>query len=392
MQLSTDASHHYELLRLIGHTYYGGADVNEVLQIADAIAPGDDEGWYRELNAAALRVKAAGDASLMRGHKRSAAQSYLRASMYFFFADFYLHGNPADTRILETSRASRTCFMAASHHLDYLITRVEIPYELTTLPAYVVKRRDSTGPRPTLICHSGFDGTKEEVVIWNGFGAAERGYTVIVFEGPGQGEVIREQGLTFRPDWEAVLKPVVDFAVSRDDVDSSRIALMGISLGGVLAPIAAAKEPRLRAMIANGGLYKFYDLIRSLYPKEIPTDEKQIAAIIIESKKANTSLRWLMNHGKLVFGFDGYLDFLKIAERYEAVDAGKITCNCLILDADKEGFFEGQPKRLFDKLTCPKTLMKLTNGMAAGEHCQAGAESIGSQKIYDWLDEAMQVE
>ena len=392
MQLSTDASHHYEFLRLIGHTYYGGADVNEVLQIADAIAPGDDEGWYREFDAAARRVRAAGDASLIRGHKRSAAQSYLRASMYFFFADFYLHGNPDDPRILESGRASRACFMAASNDLDYTIKRVEIPFENTTLPAYVVKRRDSKGRRPTLICHTGFDGTKEEVVIWNGIGAAERGYTVIVFEGPGQGEVVREQRLLFRPDWEAVVKPIVDFAVARDDVDASRIALMGISLGGVLAPIAAAHEPRLRAMIANGGLYALHDLFRSLYPKELPSDESQLAATMSESAKSNTSLRWLLSHGKYVFGYKDHHDLLEMTKRYEAKEAAKITCTTLVLDADLEGFFEGQPKKLYDKLTCAKTLMRLTIAEAAGAHCQAGAEAVGSQRIYDWLDEAMQVE
>jgi pimeloyl-ACP methyl ester carboxylesterase len=391
MLLSTDVSNHYELLRLIGHTYYGGADANEVLQVAAAVVPGDDEGWYREFDALARRVRSAGDASLMRGHKRSAAKSYLRASMYFFMADFYLHGDPDDARILESSRASRACFMAASSDLDYSIKRVEIPYENTTLPAYLIKRKDSIGRRPTLICHSGFDGTKEEVAIWPGMAAAERGYTVIVFEGPGQGEVVREQRLTFRPNWEAVVQPIVDFAIARDDVDVSRIALMGISLGGVLAPIAAAHEPRLRALIANGGLYTLHDLIRSLYPKELPGDEKELATTMDELAKSNTSLRWLLNHGKYVFDYKGHHDFLEITKSYEAVDADKITCTTLVLDADLEGFFEGQPKKLFDKLNCPKTLLKLTIEEAAGAHCQAGAEGVGGQRIFDWLDETMQI-
>ena len=45
--------------------------------------------------------------------------------------------------------------------------------------------------------------------------------------------------------------------VSRPDVDASRIALEGLSLGGYLAPRAAAFEPRLAACIANGGVYDF---------------------------------------------------------------------------------------------------------------------------------------
>ena len=50
--------------------------------------------------------------------------------------------------------------------------------------------------------------------------------------------------MVFRPDWEAVIGPVVDFAVTRPEVDPSRIALMGISFGGYLAPRAASGEPR----------------------------------------------------------------------------------------------------------------------------------------------------
>lgn len=185
MQLSSDLSHHFELLRLIGHTYFGGADPQEVLQLASAVAPGDDEGWFVACDALASRVRAAGDASQRNGHIRSASQSYLRASMYYMFADFYLHANPRDPRILASNRASRECFMAAIPGLDYDIRRVEIPYEDSTLPGYVMQKKGTlAGPRPTMICHSGFDGTKEEVAIWPGMAAAQRGYTVIVFDGP----------------------------------------------------------------------------------------------------------------------------------------------------------------------------------------------------------------
>ena len=63
MRLSSDDSHHFELLRIIGHSYYGGADVQECLQVAAALIPGDDESWYREWHALAERVQATADAS-----------------------------------------------------------------------------------------------------------------------------------------------------------------------------------------------------------------------------------------------------------------------------------------------------------------------------------------
>jgi hypothetical protein len=390
MQLSPDISHHFELLRILGHSYYGGADVQECLQVAAALKPGDDEGWYREWNQLASRVEVAGDASLARGHRRSAAKAYLRASIYHFAADFYLHGNPDDPRILASSRASRKCFLAASGGLDYDVSRVGISFEATTLPAYVIKRPGLAGRRPTLVCHSGFDGTKEEIAIWPGMAAAERGYTVIVFEGPGQGEVIREQRLTFRPDWQNVVTPVIDYAISRDDVDASKIALMGISLGGVLAPLAAAHEHRLRAMIANGGLYSYYEIVRARYPAELPS-KSELEATLREAAKTNTLLRWGLNHGRFVFGYSDMHDYLERIRKFEASNADQIRCHTLVLDAEQEGFFAGQPHKLYERLKCPKTLMNFTIAEAAGAHCQAGAEGIGGQKIFDWLDETMQV-
>ena len=63
--------------------------------------------------------------------------------------------------------------------------------------------------------------------------------------------------MPFRVDWEAVVTPVVDFALTLPGVDPQKIALMGVSMGGVLAPRAAAFEKRISALVANDGLYDF---------------------------------------------------------------------------------------------------------------------------------------
>ncbi len=48
--------------------------------------------------------------------------------------------------------------------------------------------------------------------------------------------------------------PTVDWLLARPDMDRDRIALMGMSLGGLLAPRAAATEQRVAALIAHDGL------------------------------------------------------------------------------------------------------------------------------------------
>ena len=70
--------------------------------------------------------------------------------------------------------------------------------------------------------------------------AIERGYNCLTFEGPGQGGVIRKQKIPFRPDWEKVDTPVVDYALTNraKEIDPNRIALMGISITGYSLPRA----------------------------------------------------------------------------------------------------------------------------------------------------------
>ena len=62
--------------------------------------------------------------------------------------------------------------------------------------------------------------------------AVERGLNAFVFDGPGQFGPLHREGLTFRPDWETVVTPVVDFVLKLPGVDPKRVALMGTSLAG----------------------------------------------------------------------------------------------------------------------------------------------------------------
>ncbi|MEU4125175.1 MULTISPECIES: alpha/beta hydrolase family protein [Streptomyces] len=131
---------------------------------------------------------------------------------------------------------SVACFRAAAALFTPVIEPVEIPYEDTTLPGYFYRVDDSGTPRPTLIMHNGFDGTAEELHFFGAMAAVERGDNVLAFDGPGMPGPRHHQGPVFRPDWESVITPVVDFAETLPEVDDSRIALVGLSMGGLLAP------------------------------------------------------------------------------------------------------------------------------------------------------------
>ena len=69
--------------------------------------------------------------------------------------------------------------------------------------------------------------------------------------------------------------------------------------------------------------------------------------------------------------------------------AEQISCPTLVLDAEEDMFFKGQPEELYEHLTCPKTFLRFTAAEGAGAHCQVGAQRLAFGRIYDWLDDTL---
>jgi len=245
---------------------------------------------------------------------------------------------------------------------------------------------------PLLIVHTGFDGTKEELYFAVGAAAVERGYNCLIFEGPGQGEVIRIKKIPFRYDWEKVVTPVVDYALTRPDVDKDKIALMGISMGGYLAPRAVAFEHRIKACVANGGVYDFSASIRNSFPPKLTDllqeDPKKFNTVV-ENKvmPESAGARWYFNNGMFTFGVHTPAEFAEETAKYNLKDVVKqIKCNMLVIDSEDDMFLNAQGKKLYKNLDCPKTYTAFTREETAQAHCQVGATAISNEIIFNWLD------
>ncbi|MDD4137370.1 MAG: alpha/beta fold hydrolase, partial [Methanoregula sp.] len=280
------------------------------------------------------------------------------------------------------------------------------PYENTTLPGYFYKVDDSGRPRPLLIVQTGFDGCQEELHPYAMEGV-RRGYNVLTFEGPGQGEVIRVQHIPFRHDWENVIRPVVDHAVSRPDVDRDRIALWGVSLGGYLAPRGAAYEPRITALVADGGTYDVGQILlanlknsgeadANLTEKELQewlqTDPVEFNSAMRTAMAHDTGIRWLNENGMFVFDAGSPAQFWAKWMDFSLVGiAEEIRCPALVCAGttdhlDPDG---AQAKALYDHLTCERELLVFSDDYGAGSHCQFGAFAQSFAAKFDWLDDAM---
>lgn len=396
----------FELRRTLSAVYSGEADVGECLATSSRIKEGDFESWYQEWYATAEYFRKAGDESLAEGHNVSAREAYYRAATYYRTAEFFLHGNPSDPRILATWGKSRDTFRAAIALDTIPFEIISIPYQNTTLPGYFYKADTSGKPRPLLIVQTGFDGTQEELHPYAVEGI-RRGYNALTFEGPGQGEMIRVQKIPFRADWENVVTPVIDYAMSRPDVDKDRIALWGISLGGYLAPRAAAHEYRINALIVDAGIYDmgmifvrnvklmggpFENITREQLHAYLLSDPAEFNGAMKAQMKTGTGNRWFFEHGMYVFNASSpALFWAKEMECSLDGLAEKIQCPTLITTSETDHFDPGavQAKMLYDHITGKKELMIFSDEYEAGYHCQMGAFAQSFGKKFDWLDEVM---
>jgi 2,6-dihydroxypseudooxynicotine hydrolase len=143
------------------------------------------------------------------------------------------------------------CRRLALPHLYPMGERVEIPYQGKSLCGILRKPAGADRP-PVMVMICGLDSAKEETEVYER-PFLERGIAILVFDGPGQGEA--EYDFAIRADYEVPVKAVVDYLMTRRDLDTGRIGVWGVSLGGYYAPRAAAFEPRIKACIALAGPY-----------------------------------------------------------------------------------------------------------------------------------------
>lgn len=384
------------IIRVLSAVWHKMGDIGEVLDTASRIRPTSELSWYREWYKTAERVRGIGDDSLRGGHEVSAGEAYLRASNYYRTAEFFMHADPEDPRILESYRKCAELFMKGATLVGIPVEEIRIPYEETTIRGHLYRSPVAAEPGPILLVNQGYDGAIEETK-YVAEGAIARGYHCIIYEGPGQGMSVREQGLTFRPDWNVVVGAVVDYVEKLPEVDTDRIGLLGLSFGGGLVVPAAAYEERLAVVIANPGYISigdvFFDVLRDM--------DESILNLLDEDPEAfndkyeafsgftefGVSGRWGFNEGMWKFGADSPADFLKRMRdfNYESI-IPEIETPMLIMDGTDEVAGAGQAKALYDALQAPKTYMLFEDESAASLHCQNGNLSVGVQRMFDWLD------
>jgi pimeloyl-ACP methyl ester carboxylesterase len=382
-----------QLLRALSYTAYEGADIGECFETAGRIEEGDRDSWYEAWTRTADRMKADAHESLEGGHTDSARRSFMRASNYYRAAEFYVRDDPQDPRSLRGWQSSHDCFAEAARLSHPPFEAVEIPYEDTTLPGYFFRADDSGERRPTVITMTGMDGYLEETYWSIAAAGLERGYNCLAFDGPGQGGVLRQREVPFRPDWEAVVTPVLDFALERTGVDPERIAIVGRSFGGYLAPRAASTEHRLAACVADPGQFDSFDMAMSRVPqgaKEALLRDDPAVDTFLEKMMEGDARRFFIAARMRAFGAKSLKEFILMQRDYTLKGlVVEIECPTLVCDNVADAIAGGQAKELYDALNCPKDYVVFTAEEGADGHCEGGAQVLFHRVAYDWLDKIL---
>jgi pimeloyl-ACP methyl ester carboxylesterase len=306
-----------------------------------------------------------------------------------------LYGAPPKPELVRAFERESATFAEFASRAAPPLEPIEIPYEETTLRGYFCRAPNVRGPTPTLIATSGYDSSVSETYFAFAVAANRRGYNCLIYDGPGQGRALIEQGLTMRPDWENVVHPVVDYALTRKDVDPARLALAGWSLGGYLALRGAGGEPRLGACIADPAFTGLWDGMKLMFAS-LPPDalahplsaDPALFTPYMEHIESSLEMRWKFRQRAFwVHGIDSLAAYLAIGRQFDTRKAlPNIRCP-VFLAWEENDPTTNSAEQIHDLLTGPKTLVRFLATEGADGHCVMLARSLFHQRMFDWLDD-----
>jgi hypothetical protein len=374
----------------IGYAAQGVFDVGQVFATIARITDGDADSWYAAWRRTAEKLHAKATASLLAGHTQTANRLFLAASESYSQANAVADGQSDPTLFAPTFALHIRCWQAFVDSSGGRVERVAVPYESTTMPGYLF-RPDTTGaPRPTLVMTNGSEGSISGLWSWGASTALARGWNAFLYDGPGQQTMLFDQGIFFRPDWEAVLTPVVNTLVGRPDVDASALFAYGCSQAGYWVTRALASEDRFVAAVVDPGVMDVSTSWLSNIPSELiailQDGQKDIFNAAFAEAAADPKLGQAMAARGRPFGKETAYDTFAAVLQYNLGDvAGKIHTPILITNPDDESFWPGQSEDLYHQLTGDREITHFAREDGANFHCEPMGRAEAECQMFDFL-------
>lgn len=384
----------YSTRGVLGRSVHGASDVGEVLATIDHVT--DHATWRTAWSDTADRVAALADERRRRGDGYDAASAYLRAATYYACVVESLSESDERDRLLDAFRRHRDSWDAFVECSGGAHVRVDTPYAGGSLPGYLLRPDASGTPRPTLVVTNGSDGALSDLWVAAAAGALARGWNAYVYDGPGQQSMLFEHGVPFRPDWEAVLTPVVDTLVARSDVDADRLLAYGISQAGYWLPRALAFEHRFVAAVADPGVVDVSTswtkpLGRSMQRLLDKGDREAFnrdmkVALLVPSLRRTLTFR-----GRPYAAEKDMFDLFSEVREYRLTPevTDRIRTPLMITEPEDEQFWPGQSRELAGMLGDRAHVVPFTAAEGANQHCQPLGRLVTDERMFGWLGDRL---
>jgi pimeloyl-ACP methyl ester carboxylesterase len=371
-QLNEESNFNYQLNRVIN---WDGGRLEDVQKVAGKIHNSKD--WKREL--------------IALGDEAIDEERVDNAIAYYRMSEFFMYDGDSDKK----KYYEKATDLFYQYYEDYFegenprIKRFTVPYKNVELPVmHVVPEGKSKG---TILIHGGNDSYFEEF-LFTVLYMQEQGFEVYMFEGPGQGGVIRIQGMHFTHEWEKPVKAVLDY------FKLENVTIIGISLGGYLAPRAAAFDKRISKVVAWSIFPCFQDvivgmqkpIIQKLFHILMKLHARPLINLVFGIKaKKEPIINWGIRHGCYAYEAKdayGYAQKLKLYDLEPIAD--KITQDMLIVGASQDHFIDyrmvGREINMLKNVRS-LTFRLFTEREDAQNHCNVGNGKLVIDEILNWI-------
>jgi len=366
----------FNFIRVLASAFEGACTVGEAFLVGSRIDPADDDSWHVEWSKMGEVSLARGEEALASGHPETARANFLRAANYYRSAEYFLRHD--DPRRLATFDKVEAC----SHRYLKLMKPagevVRIPFEDSYLDAYFLRAPGAAEPGPVVICFGGSDEYKDELLHEMPRHAFARGLSLLLVDLPGQGGSLRRRKLYARAQTEKPVGACVDYLLTRSEVDGTRIALYGASLGGYYAPRAASFEHRLACVVSDGAIWN------RLSDNDFLVEFQKNAPDSLNVRQ----LMWLTGSKSWEETIEAVKDF-----RLDGV-IENIRCPYLVTHGEHDflGTSAATESVAYAKSKgVDVTLKMFTPEETGAAHCQMDNPTLGQEYICDWIADKLGV-
>ena len=377
----------------IGYAAKGVMDVGEVFATIARITDGDADSWYAAWRQTADKLHARATAALVAGHVATASTFFLAAAEAYSQANAVADRQHDQTLSAPVFDLQIQCWEAFIDSTGGRAQRITVPYQPVPIPGYLFRPDTSGTPRPTLVMTNGSEGSLSGLWSWGVTTALARGWNAFIYDGPGQQTMLFHHNVPFRPDWEAVLTPIVDSLAGRPDVDASALLAYGCSQAGYWVPRALAFEHRFVAAAVDPGVMDVATKWLTYIPAELIAmlqagSKDAFNAAMAEATANDPALAQAAAARGRPFGQPTAYDTFKAATEYNLRDVvTDIDTPVLITNPDDETFWPGQSQSLYDNLTGEREIAHFLREDGANFHCEPMGRAETECRIFDFLQD-----